>query len=194
MPPSYIRVRAVVWVYGRRQTDTQMHVTTIHFASSTTHAKCNQTFWCSLANSSKLYFKTKFKRKIKTPTAVSLGLKKKSGRHLWKVCSAILQSLTKTIKTTTLHPFNGLFFLLGKPAPESKLFRILLEQEMMGWQRHQLDHMQIIYTSLQTCQYLITQVLTGQMPFLPPNQQKVPDPWETGGTCPKSSYLEQEEK
>jgi len=48
MPPSYIRVRAVVWAYGRgqtnrhadRQTDTQMHVTTIHFASSTTHAKC----------------------------------------------------------------------------------------------------------------------------------------------------------
>jgi len=45
--PSYIRVRAVVWAYGRgqthRQTDrqTQMRVTTIHFASSTTHAKCN---------------------------------------------------------------------------------------------------------------------------------------------------------
>jgi len=50
MPPSYIRVRAVVWVYGRgqtdtqtdRQTDTQTRVTTIHFASSTTHAKCNK--------------------------------------------------------------------------------------------------------------------------------------------------------
>jgi len=27
---------------------------------------------------------------------------------------------------------------------------ILLEQEMMGWQWHQLDHMQIICTSLQT--------------------------------------------
>jgi len=44
MPPSYIRVRAVVWVYGRGQTDTQTDtqtpVTTIHFASSTTHAKC----------------------------------------------------------------------------------------------------------------------------------------------------------
>jgi len=46
MPPSYIRVRAVVWAYGRgqtdTQTDTQTHVTTIHFASSTTHAKCNK--------------------------------------------------------------------------------------------------------------------------------------------------------
>jgi len=45
-PASYIWVRAVVWAYGRghththRQTDTQKRVTTIHFASSTTHAKC----------------------------------------------------------------------------------------------------------------------------------------------------------
>jgi len=45
MPPSYIRVRAVVWAYGRgqtdTQTDTQTRVTTVHFASSTTHAKSN---------------------------------------------------------------------------------------------------------------------------------------------------------
>jgi len=44
MPPSYIRVRAVVWAYGRGQTDTQTRVTTIHFASSTTHAKCKYAF------------------------------------------------------------------------------------------------------------------------------------------------------
>jgi len=51
-----------------------------------------------------------------------------------------------------LHPFNGLFskrtwvsrHQKGKP------FWILLEQEMMGWHRYQLDHMQIICTSLQT--------------------------------------------
>jgi len=43
MPPSYIRVRAVVWAYGRGQTDTQTCMTAIHFASSTTHAKCNKT-------------------------------------------------------------------------------------------------------------------------------------------------------
>jgi len=50
-----------------------------------------------------------------------------------------------------IHSFNGLFFRTtwlswhqkGKP------FWILLEQEMMGWQWHQLDHMQIICTSLQ---------------------------------------------
>jgi len=43
-PPSYIWVRAIVWAYGHRQTDThtQTHMTTIHFASSTTHAKCNK--------------------------------------------------------------------------------------------------------------------------------------------------------
>jgi len=50
MPPSYILVRAVLWAYGRgqtdiqtdTQTDTQTRVSTIHFVSSTTHAKCNQ--------------------------------------------------------------------------------------------------------------------------------------------------------
>ena len=45
MPPSYIWVHAVVLAYGRgqtdRQTDIQTLVTTIHFASSTTHTKCN---------------------------------------------------------------------------------------------------------------------------------------------------------
>jgi len=29
-------------------------------------------------------------------------------------------------------------------------FWILLEREMMGWQRHQLDHMQIVCTLLHT--------------------------------------------
>jgi len=29
-------------------------------------------------------------------------------------------------------------------------FWILMKQQMMGWQLHQLDRMQIIYTSLQT--------------------------------------------
>ena len=44
MPPSYIRVRAVLWAYGRGQTDTQTCMITIHFASSTTHAKRNEVF------------------------------------------------------------------------------------------------------------------------------------------------------
>jgi len=33
---------------------------------------------------------------------------------------------------------------------KGKPFWILLEQEMMGWQWHQMDHMQIICTLLQT--------------------------------------------
>jgi len=49
-----------------------------------------------------------------------------------------------------------------------------MEQEMMGWQWHQLDHMQIICTSLQTDNHASTspQFFTGRMPFLPPNQQR----------------------
>jgi len=36
MPPSYIRVRALVWAYGRGQTDTQMRVTNIRQKTTTT--------------------------------------------------------------------------------------------------------------------------------------------------------------
>jgi len=44
---------------------------------------------------------------------------------------------------------------------------------MMGWQWHQLDHMQIICTSLQIDNHASTLPLTftGRMPFLPPKQQ-----------------------
>jgi len=47
-----------------------------------------------------------------------------------------------------------------------------MKQEMMGWQWHQLDHMQIIRTFLQTRQHLITQFFTGQMLFLTRSQQR----------------------
>jgi len=40
IPPSYVRVHAVVWEWGRRQTDTQTATTTINFALSATFAKC----------------------------------------------------------------------------------------------------------------------------------------------------------
>jgi len=58
---------------------------------------------------------------------------------------------------------------LGKP------FWILLQQEMMGWQWHQLDHMQIICVLLHTDNHDSTPSLsffTGRMPFLLPNQQR----------------------
>ena len=87
--------------------------------------------------------------------------------------------------TTTLHPFNGLFSMTtwvirhqkGKPFwilhQKGKPFWILLEQEMMGWQWNQLDHMQIIYTLLQTDNHASTSPLisTCRMPFPPTNQQ-----------------------
>jgi len=44
----------------------------------------------------------------------------------------------------------------------------------MAWQWYQLNHMQIICTSLQTDNHSSTSPLsffTGRMPFLPPNQQ-----------------------
>jgi len=44
-----------------------------------------------------------------------------------------------------------------------------MKQEMMGWQWHQLDHMQIICTSLQTNNRASN--FTGWMLFLTPNRQ-----------------------
>jgi len=49
-----------------------------------------------------------------------------------------------------LHPFNGLFFQDILHNEKDQPFWILLEQEMMAWQWHQLDHIQMICTSLQT--------------------------------------------
>jgi len=49
-----------------------------------------------------------------------------------------------------------------------------MKQEMMGWQWHQLDHMQIIFTLLQTdknASILSLKFFTGQMLFMTPNQQ-----------------------
>ena len=62
---------------------------------------------------------------------------------------------------TLLHPFNGLFSRTTWVSrhQKGKPFWILLEQEMMGWQRHQLDHMQIICTSLQTDNHASTSLL-----------------------------------
>jgi len=49
-----------------------------------------------------------------------------------------------------------------------------MNQEMMGWQWHQLDHIQIIWILLQTdnnASIPTTQFFKGRMPFLPTNQQ-----------------------
>jgi len=55
-------------------------------------------------------------------------------------------------KLLLLHLLNGLFSRKTGVSwhQTGKLLWILLEQEMMGWQWHQLNHMQIICISLQT--------------------------------------------
>ena len=64
-----------------------------------------------------------------------------------------------------------------------KQFWILMKQEVMGWQWHQLDHTQIICTSLQTTtdNHISTIPLSffQALPFLSPNQQRQ----STEGSC-----------
>jgi len=63
---------------------------------------------------------------------------------------------------TTLHPLNGLFSRTTwiSQHQKGKSFWILLEQEMIGWRWHQLDHMQIICTLLQTDNHASTSSLS----------------------------------
>jgi len=60
------------------------------------------------------------------------------------------------------------------------LFWIILEQEVMGWQWHQLDHMQIICTSLQTDNHTSTSALSFYRPdALPATQPTVSKHWNS---------------
>jgi len=61
-----------------------------------------------------------------------------------------------------IHPFNGLFSRTTWVSrhQKGKPFWILLEQEMTVWRWHQLDHMQIICTSLQTDNHASTSPLS----------------------------------
>jgi len=62
---------------------------------------------------------------------------------------------------TDRHPFNGLFSRTTWVSwtREVKPFWILIKQDLVGWQWHQLDHMQIICTSLQTDNHASTSSL-----------------------------------
>jgi len=64
----------------------------------------------------------------------------------------VTTTTTTTTTTTILHTFNGFFSrtIWVSRHQKGNPFWILLAQEMMGWQWHQQDHMQIICTSLQT--------------------------------------------
>jgi len=75
--------------------------------------------------------------------------------------------------TTTLHSFCGLFSRSTRVSQhqEDKPLWTLLEQEMMGWQWHQLDHMQISCTSLQTDNHASTSTLSFYRPDALPAAQ-----------------------
>jgi len=68
------------------------------------------------------------------------------------------ESSKQKVLLLLLHPFNGLFSRTTwvSQHQKGKPFWILLEQELMGWQGHQLEHMQIICTSLQTDNHVST--------------------------------------
>jgi len=78
----------------------------------------------------------------------------------WHHCSGILLG-----KYFSCHPKRHTDTYLTASFPEHW---ILMKQEMMGWQWHQLDNKQIICTLLQTDNLII---FTGRMLFLTPNQQ-----------------------
>ena len=76
-----------------------------------------------------------------------------------------------------LHSFNG-FKTWVSWHQKGKPFWILLEHEMMGWQWHQVDHMQIICTSLQTDNHPSTSLLSFYRPdALPATQPTASKHW-----------------
>jgi len=78
--------------------------------------------------------------------------------------------------TTTLYPFNDLFSRTSWVSWHHKNGTILdfTEARDDGWQWHQLGHMQIICTSLQTTMPIPHHsVITGWMPFLPDGRYNI---------------------
>ena len=65
-----------------------------------------------------------------------------------------------------VHPFNGPFSRTTWVSrhQKGKPFWILMKQEMMGWQWHQLHHMQIVCTSPQTDNHASTSPLSVYRP------------------------------
>ena len=77
-----------------------------------------------------------------------------------------------TTSTTVLRPFVRDY--PGELVPEGQTILDFAKAETIGWQRHQLDHMQVICTSLQTdnqANTSITRVFYGPDAFPVSNQQ-----------------------
>jgi len=105
--------------------------------------------------------------------------------HLTSLLSSVTHilltdNIEKLKQQLLLHPFNGLFSRRTwvRRQQKGKPFWILLEQEMMGWQWHQLDHMQIICTSLHTDNHASTSPLSFYKPdALPVTQPTASKYW-----------------
>jgi len=79
-----------------------------------------------------------------------------------------------------LHPFNGMLSRTTwiSQHEKGKPFWISMKQEMIGWQWHQLDHMQIICTSLKTNNHTRTSSLSFYRPdALPATQPTASKHW-----------------
>jgi len=88
--------------------------------------------------------------------------------------SCCICEMVQDIKWTL---FNG-FFSKTTWVSRQKPFWILLEQEMMGWQWHELDHIQIICTSLQRDNHSTTSPLSFYRPdVLPVTQPTATKDW-----------------
>ena len=89
------------------------------------------------------------------------------------VTSCLLHTPHRHTHTHT-QSFNGLFFqdYLGRPVPEGSTILDFLKQRWRGGSGISIRKSFALRSDRQPCQHLITQVFTGRMPFLPPNQQR----------------------
>jgi len=85
-----------------------------------------------------------------------------------------------------LRPFNGIFYRTAWVSQRQKStpFWILMKEEMMRWQWHQLDHMQVSCTLLQTDNYASTSPLSFYRPdALPAAQPAASKHWRHNIRC-----------
>ena len=98
----------------------------------------------------------------------------------------MIERLLLILLLLLLQLFNGLFSRTTWVSlhQKGKPFWILLRQEMMGWQWHQLHHMQIIYTSLQTDKHASTSPLSFyRLDALPAAQPTASKHWTSLKAC-----------
>jgi len=114
---------------------------------------------------------------------------------LWLIvllyCTYVL--VYSSTATTTLHLFNSLFSSTtwASQYPKGKTSLDLngaKDDVVLGWQWHQLDHIQTIYTSLQTDNHLITTNFY-RLNALPDAQPTVSKHWRHNGFARQSRII-----